>query len=345
MTNHKPQLISSAPIQRDTIILQCLAALLIANSHLEGLYPHSWMAADGLIGNSLFFFLSGYGLVRSEQKNHRPFINYYQRRILRIYPSLWLVIILFQLGLGETWRSWTTENYVKHFIYPTEYGYIRQIMFFYIPFFFLARWQRPRLLMGLCLGLMVPYLVRYVMVLPPGGIIHLKLGLTDSWLWDIFYFQLLLVGGFCGFHPGWRLINRDIAAVWLLAVALVTYVGFKFAMVVNGAFIPGTSLPLGDFFIVLNMLTILIVLLMFQVTTSSLVASWVGSIAPLKWFVILAGGVTLEIYLCHEFIAYNAVMNKIPFPANIVIWLAVTLVVSWVIGKLARHFQRLFAKP
>ncbi len=303
------------------------------------------MAADGLIGNSLFFFLSGYGLMRSEQKNHRSFLEYYLRRVLRIYPALWLVEIIFQLVLGETWKTWGAVDYVKHFIYPTDYGYIRQIMVFYIPFFFLARWRRPKVLVWLGLGLVIPYLVRYVMTLPPGGVVHLKLGITDGWLWDIFYFQLLLMGGFCGAQSGWRLIKQDISAVWLLAGALVAYVGLKFAMVVTGALIPGTSVPLGNFFLVLNLLTVVIVLLLFQVTTSQQVSSRVAAIAPVKWFVALTGGLTLEIYLCHEFIAYNALMEKIPFPINLIIWLAVTLAVSWGIGKIAQHLRWKLEKP
>lgn len=330
---------------RDTVILQCLAALLIANSHLEGLYPRSWMAADGLIGNSLFFFLSGYGLVKSEKQNHRPFFNYYTRRVWRIYPALWLVVILFQLGMGETWKLWGVADYFRFFLYPTAYGYIEEIMIFYIPFYFLARLQRPMVLVWLCLALVIPYMVRYVLALPPGGIVHLKLGNTDPWLWHIFYFQMMLVGGCCAFQPGWRLVRRELFSIWLLTAAFAIYVVLKFAMVVNGAHLFGTSVPLGDFFVALLFLTMIIVLLMFQVFTSSEVRAWVTSIAPLKWFVTLAGGLTLEIYLSHEFIAYNALMKSIPFPLNIIIWLAVTLCASWVIGKIARHVQQRYERP
>lgn len=340
MTSIKPEVPASS--LRDTIILQCLAALLIANSHLEGLYPHScsWMAADGLLGNSLFFFLSGYGLVKSERKNHRPFLKYYWRRVVRIYPALWLVVILFQLGWGEKWQAWGPADYFHDLIYPTGYGYIRQIMVFYIPFYFLARLQRPKVMMWLGLGLSIPYLARYLAALPPGGIIHLKLGTTDIWLWDMFYFQMMLWGGYCGFQPGGRSTIKEKTAIWLLVISFVVYVGLKFAMVVTGSFIPGTSVPLSDFFIILIFLTAVIVLLMFQVFTSSAIAAWVATISPLKWLVTLAGGLTLEIYLSHEFIAYNSVMEKIPFPLNLISWLTATLGASWLIGKWARQIQK-----
>jgi peptidoglycan/LPS O-acetylase OafA/YrhL len=106
-------------VGRDTVILQCLAALLIANSHLEGLYPRSWMAADGLIGNSLFFFLSGFGLMKSGQKSNRSFLNYYLRRIARIYPALWLVMFLFPLVMEGSWRDWGVADYLHRFVYLT----------------------------------------------------------------------------------------------------------------------------------------------------------------------------------------------------------------------------------
>jgi peptidoglycan/LPS O-acetylase OafA/YrhL len=80
----------------NTICLQAVAAILIANSHLEGLYPRSWMAADGFIGNSIFFLLSGYGITISLLGREQTFVHYYVRRILRIYPVVWLVEIIFQ---------------------------------------------------------------------------------------------------------------------------------------------------------------------------------------------------------------------------------------------------------
>ncbi len=344
ISEQKHPLPTPAASMRDTIILQCLAALLIANSHLEGLYPRSWMAADGLIGNSLFFFLSGYGLVKSEQKHHRSFLNYYMRRVLRIYPALWLVVIVFELGAGQTWKSWGPADYMGYFIYPTAYGFIQQIMIFYVPFFFLARLQRPKIFAWLCLALVIPYLICYVVTLPHGGIVYLKLGTTSVWLWYMFYFQMMLVGGCCAFDPPWRLVRQELLAVWLLIAAFIMYVGLKFAMVVTGAIVPGTSVPLGNFYVILIVLTMVIVLLIFQVFTCGAVRLRLTSIALLCWFVTLAGGLTLEIYCCHEFIAYNAIMKHILFPLNIIVWLAVTLAVSWVISRMAGHIHRILEK-
>src|SRR5436190_187612 len=123
---------------RNTILLQCLAAILIANSHLEGLYPHRWMAADGLLGNSIFFLLSGYGLMRSEQQGSRAFLPYYTRRLLRIYPALFLVVFAFVFLPSRGWESWTWQSLIDQFIWPGKFGFIQKIVVYYALYYFLA---------------------------------------------------------------------------------------------------------------------------------------------------------------------------------------------------------------
>src|SRR4051794_35650129 len=76
----------------DTTLLRAAAALLVANSHLEAYYSPAWLAGDGLLGNSLFFLLAGYGLAMSHAENQRSFSVWFLRRMARMYPALWLVV-------------------------------------------------------------------------------------------------------------------------------------------------------------------------------------------------------------------------------------------------------------
>src|SRR5262245_5871015 len=73
-----------APARRvDTTIVRVLAMLLIANSHLEALYPRPWLAGDGLLGNSLFYVLSGFGLAASaEARGLAGFGPWFARRLI-----------------------------------------------------------------------------------------------------------------------------------------------------------------------------------------------------------------------------------------------------------------------
>ena len=132
--------------------------MLIANSHLEGLYPHAWMAADGFIGNSIFFLLSGYGITLSLLGRQQTFVQYYVRRILRIYPALWLAEVVFHFLLRGFWKSAGWQDYFGFLVYPTAYGYVRQIMVFYVFFFLLRPWLRAGTLFALMAGLCLPLL-------------------------------------------------------------------------------------------------------------------------------------------------------------------------------------------
>ena len=67
-------------------VLKFLAAILITNSHMDLLYgDYSYLATGGALGDSLFFFCSGYTLFLGRDAS---FFNWYKRRINRIYPTI-----------------------------------------------------------------------------------------------------------------------------------------------------------------------------------------------------------------------------------------------------------------
>lgn len=74
-------------------VLKALAACLITNSHYEGIYPLSIFANGGLLGDVLFFSVSGFCLYNIPKK----FLPWYGKRIFRIYPAVWMITILYLL--------------------------------------------------------------------------------------------------------------------------------------------------------------------------------------------------------------------------------------------------------
>lgn len=67
-------------------LLKFIAVIIVANSHMELLYgDYGFLASGGAIGDSLFFFASGFTLFLGRGGN---FVNWYKRRISRIYPSI-----------------------------------------------------------------------------------------------------------------------------------------------------------------------------------------------------------------------------------------------------------------
>ncbi len=82
--------------------LKGLAILFIVFSHIgynlisdhRFLFPLSVAAG---VGVNLFLFLSGFGLTMSSLKKQLSIKEFYVKRVSKLYPSLWLVIIIFFL--------------------------------------------------------------------------------------------------------------------------------------------------------------------------------------------------------------------------------------------------------
>ena len=333
-----PHKADSQPTVRNTIVLQALAAISIANSHLEPLYPQRWMAADGLLGNAMFFLLSGYGLMSSEQKSQRSFVTYYLRRVLRIYPALLLVVVAFQVLLGGQWRTWTATDYLKFLIYPTEFGYVQQIMVYYIVFFFLARMRQARVFPMLMLALCLPYGWFYWCDIRSSQTGGLLLGNLNPWMWRIFFFQVMLLGGWLASDDSAKRLSFLKYGRSLLGICFGGYIAFKFAMV------KGISTPWGplfNFYAVLHVLTLAILVLAFVVFTEPRFLAAVTRPRPLAWGVALVGGLTLEIYLVHGFVLAQPSVAGLIFPLNVAVFFVITILLSHVLAAAIKHGRRL----
>lgn len=112
--------------------LRALAAILITNSHYTGVYPIELIANGGLLGDILFFALSGFVLVNIKGN----FVKWYKKRILRIYPSIWIITAIYLLLGFYTFERWSLVSY---FIYPTYYHFIASIVVLYIPYYIVVK--------------------------------------------------------------------------------------------------------------------------------------------------------------------------------------------------------------
>ena len=138
--------------------LRALAACFITNAHYTGIYPTDLIANGGLIGDVLFFAVSGYCLYDVKM----PFPRWYGKRIWRVYPPVLLITAVYVLvgaySLGE-------HNVAWWFFYPTYYHFVASIIVLYIPFYFCMKidWLRKHLVavMG-AIGLM--YVLVYLTV-------------------------------------------------------------------------------------------------------------------------------------------------------------------------------------
>ena len=115
-------------------VLKVLAAILITNSHYTNIWPYSFMAFGGLLGDVLYFAISGFCLADIKE----PFLTWYLKRILRIYPILWIVNII-GVSVGYIKIS-SIQTFIELFIYPTYFHFIASIMVLYIIFYFIVKY-------------------------------------------------------------------------------------------------------------------------------------------------------------------------------------------------------------
>ena len=112
--------------------LRALAACLITNSHYTGVYPIDIIANGGLIGDIIFFAVSGYCLYNVRHS----FPRWYGKRIVRCYLPVFLITAVY-IALGA--YSLSSGSVFGYFVYPTNYHFVASIIVLYIPFFFVMK--------------------------------------------------------------------------------------------------------------------------------------------------------------------------------------------------------------
>ena len=114
------------------IILKCLAALFITYSHMGILFPkYNELVTGGAIGDGLFFFCSGFTLFLGRQDG---FINWYKRRINRIYPTIIMWALISSIAFNWQWS-------MTDLITTPRYWFIPCIMVYYILFYLIRTYM------------------------------------------------------------------------------------------------------------------------------------------------------------------------------------------------------------
>jgi len=71
--------------------LRFLAACFITNSHYTGIYPTDLIANGGLLGDVLFFAVSGFCLYNIKG----TFLQWIWKRFVRIFPAVWIITAIY----------------------------------------------------------------------------------------------------------------------------------------------------------------------------------------------------------------------------------------------------------
>ncbi|MCG6533985.1 MAG: acyltransferase [Syntrophales bacterium LBB04] len=300
--------------------LRFIAIILIANSHLDGLYPVPALGTGGAIGNALFFMLSGYGLFLSEKNQNRNFLPWYKRRILRIYPTLILATaLLFVIGRGA-WRYLDFFGYIKLFVWPTDYWFIAALMIFYVIFFLMAKMKNYNYFLAGIFILFIPYVYFYLTMV---DLSHYTIEGPGYFKW-IFYLQTMFFGAYMAGRA--RFAKTGFIKHGL---ALILFIGLYYGILILMSRCGGWQFQAVTHFLMFPILFLFLKVSESDVVTSLMNTKFLG--AAISLMALL----TLEIYLVHGYVRCFSFILNILFPINIIVFWLITILFAYLLNRVA----------
>jgi len=109
--------------------LKFAATVLITNSHFGDIWPISALASGGLLGNIIFFAVSGYLLFNIKD----GFPKWFSKRFFRVYPAM-AAFTLIAVAMGEYSLNSFSDAF-KLFIYPTNYVFLVWLVVCYCVYY------------------------------------------------------------------------------------------------------------------------------------------------------------------------------------------------------------------
>ena len=165
--------------------IRALAACFITNAHYTGVYPTDIIANGGLVGDILFFAVSGYCLY-SANKN---FPMWYGKRLIRCYLPVIIITVIY-LILG--YYSLEDKSLFNWLVYPTNYHFVASIVVLYIPYYIVMKTPALRNRLGLIAGIVAcGYVIVYIFAFDKSAY-HIDY-VYSPMIWFL-YFESMLLG-------------------------------------------------------------------------------------------------------------------------------------------------------
>ncbi len=283
-------------------VLRAVAACLITNSHYTGVYPSDIIANGGLIGDILFFAVSGYCLFNVRHN----FFHWYGKRLIRVYIPVVLITVIY-LILG--FYTFNDANFVAWFIYPTAYHFVASILLLYIPFWFVGKLKWIRNNLGkFILVVTALHLLVYIIFYDKS---YYHIDNVREWMIRFLFFESMLIGAF------FRKNKENFYNKFYWYIPVITIVLFAFYFASKIFF---TKYAKYSYLQIINQALILVLLFFMFWLFSSLDAKLVCLPKLFKITINFIAKITLEIYVVQSVII-NLLRQHMVFPLN---WLAIT---------------------
>jgi len=322
--------------QNDTVFLRFIAIVLIVNSHLDLFYPVKFLATGGAIGNTLFFVLSSFGLYLSQQKKPRDFSAWYSRRIARIYPSVWVVILMvlipIKLSSGDLHLR-EILSFAGNFFYPPFWFLQALMVYYFIGWFVLNNQSKNTLLITILISVIV-YAIIYILYL---DLTHFSIEHLPFKLF--FYFIAFMIGMYLGkINNSIRYKGSRDLIFALLSISVIY--GHKWLM---------TKQLMENFQFIEQLFCLLLVYLLLKISRSPIIIDKLMNTSFAKYIRFISG-LTLEIYIAHASVRQVFLSFQLNFPINAILFIissvALAFFVKIISSRLSslKTFQRIQAK-
>jgi hypothetical protein len=311
----------------DTQFLRALAIVLIINSHLDRYYPIPYIGTGGAIGNSIFFFLSAFGLYISQQERNKHFTEWFTNRIGRIYPSLWIVLISLYMPVliwqGKLSYS-TVTTFIGYFFSP-PYLFLQVLLVYYLLAFPLIKnlWKTNILVILVLLSLI--YIGCYI------TIVDLSRWSVEESPFDLIHYFMVFIFGIYIAKKSKDIIYSGPMNYFYLFLFIGLVYTHKFLML-KGLYLEYQFLQQASMYPILYYLL--------KISRSPLIVTRLMRSPVLSRAVEFIANNTLEIYIVHQTISYPLLYMQMSFPINLIVFLLLTFSLSAIVNRLANAMRK-----
>lgn len=296
--------------------LKALAIILVTHSHMDAFYPMSAVATGGMLGNTLFFFVSGYGLALSLAREKVAFWPWYLKRLWRIYAPLWLALVIF---IPLVFRPQTPFDALRLLLIPQEYWFLPTIAILYAPAYLVINRFQAQGVQWLLIAILLAYIAALPVLADPA-----RWSAEDSVpLKAMFYFGALVGGVYLQ-----KLGSRQAQPGFLITAALT--VGY-FAFL--------TMLRVTDLYILqagANLIALSWTFAIFRYLSSEGIERVLRRRAERG--ITLLSSITIQIYLVQVPLISYGRLEELHFPLDVALLWSTVVLLAWGFARATHLF-------
>jgi hypothetical protein len=299
-------------------VMRVFAIFAISNSHLRELHHYQFLATGGILGNTVFFFISVFGITLGLLKTPEIMSSWYQRRLYRIYEPLFILTFIF-IAIGYR-HIGNVYDVIRLFAFPFEYWFVPAIAIFYILAYPFVKYGEKPVFIAAFIVIVVVYLILYIKF-------------VDFEKWSVedhipvkstYYFLVMLVGIYIArFHQSFVPSGRGFVR---FSICTFIFLVFLFAVQRWRLF---QIQAFAEFFALVWTMSFYLML------RNERNMEWIKSKTVVANGIRFVSTITLQMYLLGEFIFSQDILKAVIYPLNIMLFFVALIAAAWVLSQIS----------